>query len=127
MKPQIILGIGPIAATEGAIVVDHRNRCFWRAGQRRPEENRYANRVNVRFSLLSALILRSPGIVTWRELIEHCYGDRACGGPDAAGQTLNVILYQQRALCEWLGGSAINHAHFGTRFEFHPAALRSVA
>lgn len=128
MKPQIILSLGNIRAPAGAIVVDHFNQCFWRDGERHNHHYGWlCPQRGVKFQIFSQLILHAPGVVTWQELIEHCYGGRADGGPEGAQKSLFVIMFQQQALAEWLGGRTINHKRVGMRFEFHADALRRVA
>lgn len=56
-----------------------------------------------RFRLFSALIVRAPGIVGWRELIEHVYGDRPDGGADRPVKVFQFYSCNERAAFARLG------------------------
>jgi len=122
--PKIILSWGRPALTHrGAIIIDLRNRCFWRDGEARLTGGRRTT-----FRMMTALLVRAPGIVTVSEIAEYVWGDDADGGPETAEHMVTVIPYQHRALLAWFGARVVTEHGRGRRLEFIPQAqIRSAA
>ena len=97
----------PVTLTAGgpwhrgrAIVVDVKHRAFIRGLETVAFEMREHNTA---FRLFAALIARAPGIVGWRELIDHVYGDRPDGGAATARKVFSCTVAARRQAFARLG------------------------
>lgn len=129
MKPSIILSLGrPQSPPPNSIVVDFKNRCFWRNGLSRPKSSR-AGRPSIYgpapFRLMAFLLIRAQSYVTHAEISEYLWGDDPTGGPE---NTQNYVAkrieimrsrsYKTPPLMTWLGCHVICEAQRGIMLDF---------
>lgn len=110
---RIVLSTGPVRAQQdGAIVIDHRNRCFWRYGERRGGSRRSDSGVS--FRLIAALLIWSPDLVPWNRLIAHLWEEDPEGGPLFARNNISIALSRSREILDWLGVERVTAYDLGT-------------
>lgn len=125
MTPRIFLSCGPMEMP-GAIIVDYKNSCLWRDGVRKLK-NTGRNGINLRFRLLSTLLVCSPNVLSRADIVDAMWGDYEDGGPVDAVKSLHITICQLRDVQEWLTGRIRNRIGLGLSFEFDAAPALQVA
>ena len=127
MRPRVILAARWHGTVQpGCLVVDVVRRCIHAPGH--SLFNQSGKRASARFAVLAILLLRSPSVVSMREIVEYAYGERPDGGPEGADTAIRTTMWAIRSnALDWvLGGRVVTLGNsLGYVFEFEPYSERA--
>lgn len=117
---RIILSTGPVRAPD-AVVIDHRNNCFWIDGVR-PRTGMVGHGVSYSFRIVAALLARPGVTIPMDEMADHVWGDDPEGGPEDARNYVSSIVARAdtKSLATALGGHILNQPWIGFYWQWGP-------